>query len=62
VLSLLLFQCGYFVFARSARLPMFQRVALILADSGPGAAKNSILEINGVVKDFRRRRAQYLDG
>lgn len=37
VLSLLLFQCGYFVFARSARLPMFQRVALILADSGPGA-------------------------
>lgn len=37
VLSLLLFQCGYFVFARSARLPMFHRVALILADTGPGA-------------------------
>lgn len=37
VLSLLLFQCGYFVFARSARLPMFHRVALILADTGPGS-------------------------
>ncbi|MDE6589222.1 MAG: DNA mismatch repair protein MutS [Oscillospiraceae bacterium] len=37
VLSLLLFQCGYFVFARSARLPMFQNVALILADTGPGS-------------------------
>ena len=37
VLSLLLFQCGYFVFARSARLPVFHQVALILADSGPGA-------------------------
>lgn len=37
VLSLLLFQCGYFVFADSARLPMFHQVALILADSGPGA-------------------------
>ena len=37
VLSLLLFQCGYFVFAQSARLPLFHRVALILADSGPGA-------------------------
>lgn len=37
VLSLLLFQCGYFVFAHSARLPLFHQVALILADSGPGA-------------------------
>ena len=37
VLSLLLFQCGYFVFAESARLPVFHQVALILADSGPGA-------------------------
>lgn len=37
VLSLLLFQCGYFVFARSARLPIFHQVALILADSGPGS-------------------------
>ncbi len=37
VLSLLLCQCGYFVFAQSACLPLFHRVALILADSGPGA-------------------------
>lgn len=37
VLSLLLCQCGFFVFARSARLPLFRRVALILADSGPGS-------------------------
>ena len=37
VLSLLLFQCGYFVFAKSARLPIFYQVSLILADSGPGA-------------------------
>jgi hypothetical protein len=37
VLSLLLFQCGYFVFAKSARLPIFHQVSLILADSGPGA-------------------------
>lgn len=37
VLSQLLFQCGFFVFARSARLPLFHRVDLILADSGPGA-------------------------
>lgn len=37
VLSLLLCQCGYFVFARSARLPLFHQVSLILADSGPGA-------------------------
>ena len=36
VLNLLLFQCGFFVFARSARLPLFHRVTLILADSGPG--------------------------
>ena len=36
-LSLLLFQCGYFVFARSARLPLFHQAALILADNGPGA-------------------------
>ncbi len=36
VLSLLLCQCGFFVFARSARLPLFHEVALILADSGPG--------------------------
>ena len=37
VLSLLLCQCGFFVFAQSAALPLFHRVALILADSGPGA-------------------------
>lgn len=37
VLSLLLFQCGYFAFAQSARLPLFHQVALILADNGPGA-------------------------
>ncbi len=38
VLSLLLCQCGFFVFAKSASLPLFHRVDLILADSGPGAA------------------------
>lgn len=37
VLSLLLCQCGFFVFAQSARLPLFHQVALILADSGPGS-------------------------
>ena len=37
VLSLLLCQCGFFVFAQSATLPLFHRVELILADSGPGA-------------------------
>ena len=37
VLSLLLCQCGFFVFAKSACLPLFHRVDLILADSGPGA-------------------------
>ena len=37
VLSLLLCQCGFFVFGQSARLPMFDRVELILADCGPGA-------------------------
>ncbi|MEQ2456884.1 MutS-related protein [Flavonifractor hominis] len=37
VLSLLLCQCGFFVFARAARLPLFHRVELILADSGPGS-------------------------
>ena len=37
VLSLLLCQCGFFVFAQSAELPLFHRVELILADSGPGA-------------------------
>ena len=36
-LNLLLFQCGFFVFARSARLPLFHQITLILADSGPGA-------------------------
>lgn len=37
VLSLLLCQCGFFVFARSAKLPLFHEVALILADTGPGS-------------------------
>lgn len=37
VLSLLLCQCGFFVFAQSAKLPLFHQVALILADSGPGS-------------------------
>lgn len=36
-LSQLLFQCGFFVFAAQARLPLFRRVDLILADSGPGS-------------------------
>lgn len=35
-LSLLLCQCGFFVFAARAELPLFHRAALILADSGPG--------------------------
>lgn len=38
VLSLLLCQCGFFVFAKSASLPLFHRVDLILADSGRGPA------------------------
>lgn len=37
VLSLLLCQCGFFVFAESASLPLFHEVALILADTGPGS-------------------------
>ncbi len=37
VLSQLLFQCGFFVFAEYACLPLFHRVDLILADSGPGS-------------------------
>lgn len=37
VLALLLCQCGFFVFAQTASLPLFHRVDLILADSGPGA-------------------------
>lgn len=37
VLSQLLFQSGFFVFAQEARLPLFHRVDLILADSGPGS-------------------------
>ena len=37
VLSLLLCQCGFFVFAQSASLPLFHEVALILADTGPGS-------------------------
>ena len=37
VLSLLLCQCGFFVFAESAALPLFHEVALILADPGPGS-------------------------
>ena len=36
-LSLLLCQCGFFVFAARAELPLFHRAALILADSGPGS-------------------------
>ena len=36
-LALLLCQCGFFVFAETAELPLFHRVALILADSGPGS-------------------------
>ncbi|WP_297983593.1 DNA mismatch repair protein MutS [uncultured Oscillibacter sp.] len=37
VLSLLLCQCGFFVFANSASLPLFHEAALILADTGPGS-------------------------
>ncbi len=37
VLSLLLCQYGFFVFAQSAALPLFHEVALILADTGPGS-------------------------
>ncbi len=35
-LSIQLAQCGFFVFAEAARIPLFDQTALILADNGPG--------------------------
>lgn len=57
VLSQLLFQCGFFVFARSAHLPLFHRVDLILADSGPGAGGLSSFGKEVYLLDRLLRRA-----
>ena len=61
VLSLLLCQCGFFVFARSARLPLFDRVELILADSGPGAGGLSSFgkEVHLLDQLLRETRGQF---
>ena len=61
VLSLLLCQCGFFVFAQSARLPLFDRVELILADSGPGAGGLSSFgkEVHLLDKLLRETRGQF---
>lgn len=61
VLSLLLCQCGFFVFAQSARLPLFDRVELILADSGPGAGGLSSFgkEVHLLDKLLRKTRGEF---
>ena len=61
VLSLLLCQCGFFVFAQSAVLPLFDRVALILADSGPGAGGLSSFgkEVHLLDELLRQTRGQF---
>lgn len=61
VLSLLLCQCGFFVFAQSAALPLFDRVALILADSGPGAGGLSSFgrEVHLLDQLLRESRGQF---
>ena len=61
VLSLLLCQCGFFVFAQSARLPLFDRVELILADSGPGAGGLSSFgkEVHLLDQLLRETRGQF---
>ena len=61
VLSLLLCQCGFFVFAQSATLPLFHRVELILADSGPGAGGLSSFgkEVHLLDKLLRETHGQF---
>ena len=61
VLSLLLCQCGFFVFAQSACLPLFDRVELILADSGPGAGGLSSFgkEVHLLDQLLRETRGQF---
>ena len=61
VLSLLLCQCGFFVFAQSASLPLFDRVELILADSGPGAGGLSSFgkEVHLLDKLLRKTRGEF---
>lgn len=61
VLSLLLCQCGFFVFARKAVLPLFHRVELILADSGPGAGGLSSFgkEVHLLDKLLRETKKQF---
>lgn len=54
-LSVLLAQCGFFVFAKAAQLPLFDEVALILADSGSGAGGLSsfgaeVVALNGALE------------
>lgn len=56
-LSQLLCQCGFFVFAREARLPLFHRVDLILADSGPGGGGLSSFGREVFLLDRLLRRA-----
>ena len=60
VLSLLLCQCGFFVFARSAKLPLFHEVALILADTGPGSGGLSSFgrEVHLLDRLLQRTRGQ----
>lgn len=60
VLSLLLCQCGFFVFADSARLPLFHEVALILADTGPGSGGLSSFgrEVHLLDRLLQRTRGQ----
>ena len=61
VLSLLLCQCGFFVFAQSASLPLFDRVELILADSGPGAGGLSSFgkEVHLLDQLLRKARGEF---
>lgn len=60
VLSLLLCQCGFFVFAESASLPLFHEVALILADTGPGSGGLSSFgrEVHLLDRLLQRTRGQ----
>ncbi|MBM6926821.1 MutS-related protein [Pseudoflavonifractor phocaeensis] len=61
VLTLLLCQCGFFVFAQRAVLPLFHRVELILADSGPGAGGLSSFgkEVHLLDKLLRETKKQF---
>lgn len=60
VLSLLLCQCGFFVFAEAASLPLFHEVALILADTGPGSGGLSSFgrEVHLLDRLLQRTRGQ----